>query len=790
MLFRNADMPRGDELLFERIVRWRNVEQHVELNDELAKTINILLATIEYSHDDYNYDALEGRLRFNLKSLAVFLRHDVWQGSALSNDETFLLISTLLHSKSGMPQCEEIVANSAAFILNYPYRSRGRNSGIEETKREFRAAIELTAIHNIQNYFGNPYHFVFLLRALEESTDYAALPQDMLSSPVGDDVMNYFVSSSDTPQRKAAVAVEMLSAYLHSPRIENWHDIALPFSLSDEQTDAVNEFLADIELSQRTHYDFNAQNGSFRIFLKALAAFLMSDKDWGSSLSAGETAEQIQLLLASKNNMRSPGREEIICNSASFIMSFPYKGDPANPDKLTADYREAFALAKTHDISETLLAEFSELRQTQDYMNSDEDLLAYDDRNAVMAYLVSSDESARRKAAVAMVMMRLGLPADEAAVQLDTSERAARVSGWARVMPNGTEMSVFTRVLQFENVLHNLSNNSVSLLDAMATPLAAFTNQGFSADQSFECLKKILMSWHSDPLEYFMNFTPSDANTLIEPWLESIDEGLYDENIVNGIVLASVGRFPGDFITRLTNNGFDPDTVSALLVFFRYSILLAQKQTVAILQAAEGALTLEKLQALVPYLNESNLPPTQLINIAQAFLADEAELAELEQRLTGAVTEGNEQNSLAVEKALLDLMTMVKALRVPQNIYDPVELYSDRAELYLDVETAETTFITDISGSIGRQHAVDWRAARNCTAKMVINDKDGIYTEFSCNKNFSMQFPGQAGAQPYDTPRDGYNISSNLPPGTTIIMDSINREGEPRSIVFRLPPIK
>jgi hypothetical protein len=752
------------------------VEQHVELNEEQERTINTLLANIEHSQSSYNYDALNGLLRLNLKSLAVFLHHNVWQASALSADEVTERIETLLQSKSGMPRREEIAANSAAFILNYPYKNRGDT---EDIHNQYRAAVDLTAKHNIETNFGNPYHFVILLRALEESTDYAALPQDILSSPADDEVMHYFVSSSDSPRRKAAVAVEMLQR----PPIENWRGITLSFNLSDEQTDAINGFLAAIELSQRRSYDFDAQNGSFRIFLKALAAFLMSDKDWGASLSAGETAEQIQLLLASKNHMRFLGPEQIICNSASFIMSFPYKGDPTKPDKLTADYREAFVLARTHDIRETLLAEFSELRQTQDYMNSDEDLLAYDDRNAVMVYLVSSDESARRKAAVTMVMMRLGLPADEAAVQLDTSERAARVSGWARVMPNGTEMSVFNRVLQFEDTLRSLSNNSVSLLDAMGTPLAAFTNHGFSATKSFESLKRVLLQWNSDPIEHFMNATPLAVDVVNEPWFESIYEDLYDEGEASRAVLAAVGRFPSDFITRLANSGFDPETVSDLLVFYKPSISVAEKHTVAILQAAVGDLTHEKLQVLIPYLNDSNLPATQLINITQAFLAGTGELAELEQRLIGVVTDDNPQNSLAMEKALLDVMTMVTA-------FGGREIINGRAELYLDIATANTTFITDISGSIGRQFIVDWRAARNFTAKLVVNDEDRNYTEFSCNKQFSLQFPGQVGAQPEDSRRDGYDIRSNLPAGTAIIMDSIGTDGERRSVVFRLPPIR
>jgi hypothetical protein len=730
----------------QRVEQWRNIGEFFNLSGEQESAINPLLADLEVSQPDYDYKII----RYTLKKLASFMIAE--EGGTLSPGETAELIEGMLQSKNNKLGCDGLVDKSAMFILRYPFKTR---IDIEQTKADMREAIALTTRHDIKN----PLNFVCW--ALQANQDYSALDVDLLQSPENDSIMSYFVSSSDNPRRIANMAVLMLTPDLPRVLNERWQGVAQPFNLSEGQHDGINALLTDIEQSHMRDYDFDAQSGSFRFFLKALASFLIADHGRGRTMSPEETLGLIDTLLTSKNGTRD--REDIISNSASFIMSFPYKGDRANSDNLTTDYREAFALAKRHDIRESLLAEFSELKQSQGYMTSEVDILASHESDEVMAYLVASSENPRRKAAVAMMMMTNGLSADEATRDLDIGERAGRVSGWAQVMPGNTELSSFNQPLILEDALSALVHDNVSLLDLMRAPLQAFSRHSFTAERSFEGLERVLKLWNSDPLD---------------PFLQS---GPLGENAERASLSArsSLAQFPTALITQLARDGLDPETVAALLVGPlnpESTVPLASKHTVSILQGASFALTLPKLQELVPYLNESKLPGRMLISIATGFLGSEAQFDELEEsvsnlsKLVSRMMSPDELKLKEIEIALYVLCATDGVL-----------------EINLDIETAETAAVKLTKGNIERQGIAEWSATRNSTVKLFLHSDQ---FELSFNSPFRVRFPGQEHAQPAEMRVVGYYVCSRLPPGTEVIIDFTSSDGRQRIAPFRLPPIR
>ncbi len=562
-------------------------------------------------------------------------------------------------------------------------------------------------------------------------------------------------------------------------RFQRWQAVGQMFNLSDEQADDVNRLLAAIELSQNS-YDYDGSAPQFRHSLKAMASFLIADRERGYGSTADEALELIDTLLTAKSNLS--GREEIICNSAAFIMNYPYR-DRNSTAEAMADLREAFALTTQHDIftgsDYQLLLVLSELRDNGDYAALDEDLLRSPERDAVMAYLMSGSGSPLRLADVAITMMATGLPADEAALHFDVGKRAERASRWAQVTPSNTELSSFNQALLLEDALSVLVGEDVSLLDTMAAPLDAFIRQGFSADAGFSCLASILKSWNWDPLGQFLEPGFSTARAADEPLFEILS----NEDRAFLSVQDSLAQFPTDIITRLADNGLRPEDVADLLVGTGSEnslVPFAQKHTISILQAISGTLTLSKLQELVPYLNESRRPAMLLTAVAQSFLGVETQLAELELLLSDGDAQmrwalnANTRNSMAIETALCELF----------NIYD-------FPEVYLDLETAETTLITNnFVGNIELQSIEDWRAARNVSARLVLDPESRNYIEFSCNRRFNVQFPGQATSKPAETLQEGYYGLRMLPPGTTIIVVSVSGSSAPRTTVFKLPPVR
>jgi hypothetical protein len=569
------------------------------------------------------------------------------------------------------------------------------------------------------------------------------------------------------------------SNMLRSELFQRWQAVGQLFRLSDEQADAVNTLLVGIELSQ-TNYDYDGSAPQFRHSLKAMASFLITGQERGHGLSPDDTLELIDTLLTSKRDL--PGCEEIICNSAAFIMNYPYRVRN-NSAEVKADFRAAFELITRHDILagvDYLLGQvLSELRGNPDYTALDEDLLHSPERDAVMTYIMSTEGAPRRLADVVVTMMATGLPADEAALHFDAGLKAQRASRWAQATPSNTELSAFNQALQLEDALGILADDDVSLINTMAAPLDEFMRQGFSANQSFSCLERVLKSWNWDPLVQFLGPEFSRGSAAGEPLFELLSN--QDRAFLS--MQDSLSQFPADFIRRLAGDGLDPEAVADLLVgpgSENSLVPVAQKHTISILQAISGTLTPSKLQELVPYLNESRRPAMLLTAVAQSFLGGETQLAELELFLSDEDAQmrwalnANTRNSMAIETALCELFDI-----------------DDFPEVYIDLETAETTLITNKNdGNIELQGIEDWRAARNFSARLVLDSDTNNYIEFSCNKTFHVQFPGQEVSKPAEMLQEGYYGLRMLPPGTAIIMVSLDHNLTPKTTVFKLPPIR
>jgi hypothetical protein len=160
---------------------------------------------------------------------------------------------------------------------------------------------------------------------------------------------------------------------------------------------------------------FDMANIPLRNRLKELADFLVTGESltnhgikMPAQLSVDESSDIIETLVESKNNIVRP--EVILSNSAEFIKRYRYSGDS---DKVSADYREAFALATRYNIERPISSAVTLLSQ------NNQDLLSSDSRDAVMAYFVSSSDDDSRKAAVANIMMTRSVSAGEAARDLD-----------------------------------------------------------------------------------------------------------------------------------------------------------------------------------------------------------------------------------------------------------------------------------------------------------------------------------------------------------------------------------
>jgi hypothetical protein len=593
--------------------------------------------------------------------------------------------------------------------------------------------------------------------------------------------------------RVSGVVRNILSHFLTGPLLElpsgndgntlsrelfrRWQAVGQLFRLSDEQADEVNALLVDIELTQSS-YDYDGSAPQFRHSLKAMASFMITEQVRGFGLSADDALELIDTLLTSKRNMQGP--EEIIGNSAAFIMNYPYRVRD-NAADVKADFRAAFDLIAQYDILtgvDYLLGQvLSELRGNADYAALDDDFLHSPERDAVMTYIMSTEGSPRRLADVAITMMATGLPADEAALHFDAGQKAQRASRWAQSTPNNRELSTFNQALRLEDALGVLAEDDVSLINAMAAPLDAFMRQGFSAEQSFRCLDRILKSWNWDPLGQFLG--PGFSTGSIDGERQFVQQ--FDEERAILSVQNSLLQFPTAVVTRLANDGLEPADVAELIVGpgFENSIVpVAQKQTISILQAISGTLTLSKLQELVPYLNESQRPAMLLTAVAQAFLGGGEQLAELELQLSSKDAEmrwalnPGMRNSMAIETALCSLYAI-----------------DDFPEVYLDLETAETTLITKNRRNFDLQGIEDWRAARNFSARLVLDPYSDNYIEFSCNKTFHVQFPGQALTHPADMPREGLYERRMLPPGTAITLISLDGDLAPKTTAFKLPTI-
>jgi hypothetical protein len=750
------DEPDGDGTTRrQRIERWQGVVQRFNLNGVQNDAIDALLADVEFAHmGSYDFNAQSGMFRLWLKTLPSLLIFGQGQGSSFSIDEISELINSLLTSKSNLPDRESIVCNSASFIMSFPYKRAIDNP--DKVTDDFRETFALATRHNIvSSLLGEFSH-------LQWNQDFVALELDLLMSPEFDAVMTYFVSSSDDPLWKAGMAVMMLTENARVLSVERWQGIEAPFVLGGEQNDAINGVLADLEISHWQSYNYNTPSEPFRFFHKALASFLIADHGQGSTFSLEEISSQIDDLLMSKNNL--PGREQIICNSASFIMAFPYTTDPNNPDKATDDYREAFALAIRHDIRESIIDELSALRDNPEFAALNIDLLASPAFEAVMNYFVSSSDGLRRKTAIAVVMVSEGVSADEAASQLELEVRAARVRRWAQVTPSNSEFPLFNRALRLEDTLEVvLTGDDVSLLDAMGAPLDAFIRQGFDADRSFICLQRVLGSWNRDPLDPFLGARPIAINNMR----------------ATQAARESIIQFPRAILTRMANDGFSPETVADLFAgpfsdgpFFP----MAKKHAISMLQAAAGTFTLPKLLELVPYLNESRLAPTLLIAIAQRFMGGDVQLADLELEVAefiGAMS-ANERHAIAIEMTLCDLFETSEILNYSRNFI-------------VDIETTETT----VQRSLDLVGMGNWIGDRNCIVTLDLNTGTGNCFGFYSNASFSVQFPGQANAQDDEVNLPRFHSErSVLPTGTAINMVFTGSSGEPRNVVFRLPPTR
>ncbi len=757
----NPEEPDDDAARRARLTaEWR--PDHLGISRELRADITSRFVELELSQPDYNFDYPRFYFRAELLALAKFLvtTNQLNLGSKrvsigqLSLDEAIELIKSLLEAKRNTPGRDEIVQYSSQFIRIHIYK------GVtEEANADYREAFALASRHDIRQSLTE------LFLQMGETEEYKTLNLNFMRSPARDAVMDYLISSSDSLEQKIAVAIDMMP-----PRyVELWQAVAAPFTLTSEQNDAISELLLGLEVSHWQDYDFNTETVPFRFFLKTLAAFLMGQGQ-GMRLSLDETSYQLDALLNSKSGL--PECEAIICNSASFIMAFPYKAHSARPDKAIEDYGETINLAIRHDIREPLVDEFSQLYRLRDFAELDVDLLAAPEFESVMAYFVSSSDSPNRKAAIAVVMLTTGLTLDEARRNYEMGLRAERARSWAEATPGNTQLYAFNQALDLEDDFRDLMGNDFSLLDMFAAPLRAFDSQGFAAEQSVNCLERVLRNSHGEPIEQFREST--------RPMSDQLE---WRRNARN-----SLAQFPVDFMTRMANDGISPQICADHIVGATsgsLSVPVMQKNTVSILQATSGTLTPAKLQQLVPYLNGSRLAPTLLIAIAQSFLENETPLAELQQQAIaniGTMTT-DQQHTITIENRLIDIVNTETALLNSQTL-------GGIEEAYLDMETGDTKLILTVSEHLGRMGLASWSSARSCIVKLVLNSEVNEYAEFSSKQSFNVQFPGQLRRQDADSAGADNYFCRRLPPGTVVSMDFTDSNGAERNLVFRLPQIR
>jgi hypothetical protein len=491
--------------------------------------------------------------------------------------------------------------------------------------------------------------------------------------------------------------------------------------------------------------------------LNVLELFLINNQGQSTRLSSEDTSEMIDDLLKAKNHL--PECEATINDSISFIMNFPYKRDTNNPDKATDDFRKAFALTMRHDFTQSLLREISELQENQEFAALDIDLLASPEVDAIVAYFTSSSDNLDRKVEVAVCMMTERMSADEAveriearADQVVVEQKAERVSRWAQAMSVKTELPALTTVFELEDNLSNVHKTSVSLADIMGSPLDAFSRQGFAVDLSFGCLDRVFRSWSWRQQDYYGQYRNNYDFSSTPPSMDSLTQ------------------FPTDLIARMADDGLDPETVAELLVG-PYSdgppLTDLPKFATSILQATTETLTLAKLQQLLPYLKQSRLPPTLLIAIAQRFLNEELQLADIEQHVTETIPtlSTNEQHTLAIETALSKLCGV-----------------AEERSIFVDIETAETNF-----RSLFSQTGVEnWRAGRNVVVNLALYNLMQDNISVSAPISFKVQFPGQENLQDVILQPQSRSVERMLPPGTAIQIEFTDSNGEASNVAFRL----
>jgi hypothetical protein len=457
----------SEETRLQTTAEWRVTDPYFGLYPEEDDSISSLLAGIELSQRSEDQDVRDDQrsfiamMRVPLKLFASYiispgkdgpernppacgltiLRTPVaanFDTAKLSPEETAELIEALLASKIASSDRERLILNSIDFILNYAFTLL---RSFYKSEDDLREAFALTTRHDIVDHIWDPSHHVFTLAALAENQLYQASSVELIRSPERDKVMDYFVSSADDPSRKANIIAVIMATGLPADEAMRKLDsgdatlaqqlerflltgqwrFRTPFA-NDEQNAAITSRFVDLELSQpNCNFEivprqmFDMANIPLRNRLKELADFLVTGESltnhgikMPAQLSVDESSDIIETLVESKNNIVRP--EVILSNSAEFIKRYRYSGDS---DKVSADYREAFALATRYNIERPISSAVTLLSQ------NNQDLLSSDSRDAVMAYFVSSSDDDSRKAAVANIMMTRSVSAGEAARDLD-----------------------------------------------------------------------------------------------------------------------------------------------------------------------------------------------------------------------------------------------------------------------------------------------------------------------------------------------------------------------------------
>jgi hypothetical protein len=446
---------------------WRATDPYFRLMPDKDDSISSLLAGIELSQRSEDKEVQDdqrsfiAKMRVPLKLLASCLISSYQEGPVgnppacgltiirtpfpdvvgarrLSPEETAELIEALLASKIDSPDRERLVLNSIDFILNYSFALL---ADIYKSQDDLREAFALTTRHDIVDHSWDPNHHVFTLSALAENEIYQASSIELIRSPERDKVMEYFVSSMDDANRKANIIAVIMATGLPAEeaiRKLDAGDATLAQQLERflltgkwqfrthfaniEQNAAITSRFVDFELS-RPGCDvdlvmpriFGFAPLTFKTTLKNFADFLVTGESTQNNgrkmpaqFSVDEALDLIESLVASKSNIVRP--EAILSNSFAFITRYVYIGDS---DKVFEDCREAFALARRHDVAQPISGAMRALSlRNQDLLNSDS-------RDAVMAYFLSSSDVDSRKAAVADNMMTRSVSAIEAARDLD-----------------------------------------------------------------------------------------------------------------------------------------------------------------------------------------------------------------------------------------------------------------------------------------------------------------------------------------------------------------------------------